>query len=189
MKKVIFKKVKDERFLEIHNNMLKDDKIVISLQKNENSKQACKVNYFLDTEDFLYLAHSTKTGLLFLELEEYFKNPKENKNPLELQVGNFLKKDNRYISRILRIKAATTKDSYLALEIIESDGQKDDTGAIIPVRNNVVRVCFNFTKEEFVRFILTIEAHYNAFLTIKYSFLDKKFFYTKEELQEEDKQK
>lgn len=201
MKQIIFQKYDDDKILEVHNNMFKDDKIVISIQKNENKKQVAKANFFLEVEDFYYLAKQVHNGSFYTNLEAYIKAMGEHKrkereytseemsalNPLEIQVGNYLPKEKKYISRIIRIKPTIAENYVCFFEIIESDAEKQENGEITPVRNNINRVCFHLTEKNLVKMVLMIESHLQAFKAAKYGFMEKEFFYSKEDLAAEKK--
>lgn len=192
MKQIIFKRATSDFILEVHQNMFKDDKVVISIQRNRDGKKVSKTSFFLDIEDACYIKKKIDDGRFFKELEEYTKHAAEKKlpwaelkhlNPCENQGGGMV--GDTLMSRIFRFKSSKNKDYCCCIEIIESVGRKQGI-LIVPTKEKLVRHEFPFTRKDLELMFDTIFNRYQAFTTFKYSFMTKEFFYSKDDFKDEN---
>ena len=155
------------------------------VNRTVGDRYTSRVDSYLDITTFLQWANEVKSGSLhrkMLEKKQLLlkKSPSDDEKkkmwePLLSSMGGTSakklkepRKDGMSLSRVMKLTAASKADYLLTAE--SGPGQENEKGLIVPRYGNKPenKVTISLTWRGLEELFLTVEAHYQAWLTAKY---------------------
>lgn len=171
----IIRKDAKSSFVETKSDCFRIDKVALNFvaydaTKPEGKRATSSVSVYIPIDDLLLIAARILSGELARTIEE--KRAKSDMKPIYQHLGGknpekAQRPDKMALSRNVSL---TVGRSALFFTAEEGPGEVSGTGIIAPkYKTPDNRVSVSISYDDFVKLILTTQAHYNAWLSVKYA--------------------